>query len=52
MPVGVQIPPHKDLATEYGVSVITIKGRKVTHWRDYLDPVAVFDAVGWPAHHK
>ncbi|HEY2165050.1 MAG TPA: GntR family transcriptional regulator [Gemmatimonadaceae bacterium] len=24
MAVGVQIPPHKDLATEYGVSVITI----------------------------
>ena len=24
MPVGVQIPPHKELATEYGVSVITI----------------------------
>ena len=24
MPVGVQIPPHKDLAVEYGVSVITI----------------------------
>jgi hypothetical protein len=21
-------------------------------WRDYLDPVAVVDAVGWPAHHK
>jgi uncharacterized protein len=33
------------------VSVITIKNRKVTHWRDYLDPVAVFDAVGWPRHH-
>ncbi|KAG0293468.1 hypothetical protein BGZ96_002810 [Linnemannia gamsii] len=31
------------------VSVITIKDRKVTHWRDYLDPVAVFDALGWPA---
>jgi len=31
------------------VSVITIKDRKITHWRDYLDPVAVFDAVGWPA---
>jgi len=30
------------------VSVITIKDRKVTHWRDYLDPVAVFDAIGWP----
>ncbi|NUL06745.1 hypothetical protein HRW07_26635 [Streptomyces lunaelactis] len=23
--------------------------RKVTHWRDYLDPVAVFNAIGWPA---
>jgi len=34
------------------VSVITIKDRKVTHWRDYLDPVAVFDALGWPAHPK
>jgi ketosteroid isomerase-like protein len=30
------------------VSVITIKDRKVTHWRDYLDPVAV-DALGWPS---
>jgi uncharacterized protein len=31
------------------VSVITVKGRRVTHWRDYLDPVAVFQALGWPA---
>jgi ketosteroid isomerase-like protein len=31
------------------VSVITVKDRKVTHWRDYLDPVAVFQATGWPA---
>jgi len=31
------------------VSAITIKDRKVTHWRDYLDPVAVFNALGWPA---
>jgi uncharacterized protein len=31
------------------VSVITIKARKVTYWRDYLDPVAVFNAIGWPA---
>jgi ketosteroid isomerase-like protein len=30
------------------ISVITIKDRKVTHWRDYLDPVAVFKAIGWP----
>jgi ketosteroid isomerase-like protein len=31
------------------VSVLTIKDRKVTHWRDYLDPVAVFNAIGWPS---
>ncbi|MGC0417309.1 nuclear transport factor 2 family protein [Embleya sp. AB8] len=31
------------------VSVITIKDRQVTHWRDYLDPVAVFRALGRPA---
>lgn len=30
------------------VSVVTIKDGKVTRWRDYLDPVAVFDAAGWP----
>ncbi|WP_411142783.1 nuclear transport factor 2 family protein [Streptomyces sp. x-80] len=30
------------------VSVVTIKDRKVTHWRDHLDPIAVFDAQGWP----
>jgi uncharacterized protein len=30
------------------VSIITVKDNKVTHWRDYLDPVAVFDAAGWP----
>lgn len=28
------------------VSVITIHDRKVTHWRDYLDPLAVFSALG------
>ncbi|MFE9004369.1 nuclear transport factor 2 family protein [Streptomyces sp. NPDC007875] len=32
------------------VSVITIKDRKITHWRDCLDPAAVFDAIGRPAH--
>jgi ketosteroid isomerase-like protein len=30
------------------ISVLTIRDRKVTQWRDYLDPIAVFDAVGWP----
>ena len=28
------------------VSIITIRDRKVTHWRNYLDPLAVFDALG------
>jgi hypothetical protein len=32
------------------ISVLTISDRKVSRWRDYLDPVAVFDAVGWPSH--
>jgi ketosteroid isomerase-like protein len=31
------------------VSVLTITDRKVTNWRDYLDPVAVFDSLGWPS---
>src|ERR1019366_9335634 len=30
------------------VSIVTIKDGKVTRWRDSLDPVAVFDAAGWP----
>ena len=30
------------------VSIVTITDGKVTRWRDYLDPVAVFDAAGWP----
>jgi ketosteroid isomerase-like protein len=30
------------------ISVLTIIDRKVTRWRDYLDPIAVFDALGWP----
>jgi uncharacterized protein len=28
------------------ISVITIKDRKIVHWRDYLDPLAVFAAFG------
>jgi len=34
------------------ISVLTIEQRKVTRWRDYLDPVAVFDALGWPQRHR
>ncbi len=30
------------------ISVITITDRRITHWRDSLDPIAVFDALGWP----
>jgi uncharacterized protein len=30
------------------ISVLTLRDGEVVHWRDYLDPVAVFDALGWP----
>lgn len=30
------------------ISVITVRDREIVHWRDYLNPVAVFDALGWP----
>jgi len=30
------------------ISVLRLRDREVAHWRDYLDPVAVFDALGWP----
>src|ERR1700733_1747758 len=32
------------------ISVLTIADRKVSRWRVYLDPLAVFDALGWPSH--
>lgn len=40
----------KVVATDYSygnryISVVTIKDRKVTHWRDYLDPLRVFAAL-------
>jgi ketosteroid isomerase-like protein len=41
--VGTGVP----YANRY-ISVITIVDRRVVRWRDYLDPLAVFDAVGWP----
>jgi uncharacterized protein len=34
------------------VSVLKIVDRKIVQWRDYLDPIAVFDAAGWPQHHS
>jgi ketosteroid isomerase-like protein len=30
------------------VSIITVQDTKVVHWRDYLDPIAIFEATGWP----
>ncbi|PNG22011.1 nuclear transport factor 2 family protein [Streptomyces cahuitamycinicus] len=32
------------------VSVVTVRDRKVTHWRDYRDLIAAFDAQGRPQH--
>jgi len=28
--------------------VVTIKDRKIVHWRDHLDPLRVFAAIGGP----
>ncbi|MFJ2813150.1 MULTISPECIES: nuclear transport factor 2 family protein [unclassified Streptomyces] len=30
------------------VSVITVQDRRITHWRDYLDPLAVLEALQIP----
>jgi ketosteroid isomerase-like protein len=43
------VPTGTLYANRY-ISVLTIADRKVSQWRDYLDPVAVFDALGWPTH--
>lgn len=32
------------------ISVLTIKDGLVAKWRDYLDPLAVFNALGWPSN--
>jgi len=44
---GTAVPTGAPYRNRY-ISVLAIKDRKVTHWRDYLDPIAVFDALGWP----
>jgi ketosteroid isomerase-like protein len=44
---GHVVATQTDYSNRY-VSVLTLTDRKVTAWRDYLDPVAVFNAVGWP----
>ena len=45
---GRVVPTGAPYTNRY-ISVLTITDRKVIHWRDYLDPVAVFDALGWPS---
>jgi ketosteroid isomerase-like protein len=45
---GRAIPTGNAYGNHY-VSVLSIVDRKIVHWRDYLDPLAVFDAIGWPA---
>jgi uncharacterized protein len=44
---GRAVPTGAPYRNHY-ISVLTIADRKVSHWRDYLDPLAVFDALGWP----
>jgi len=46
---GRVVPTGAPYANRY-ISVLTITDRKIRRWRDYLDPVAVFDAIGWPSH--
>ena len=47
---GRAIPTGTAYSNRY-ISVLSIVDRKIAHWRDYLDPIAVFDAIGWPAAH-
>jgi len=54
IPTGAQRPVIIDSFPERGFSgyavtlSVTVEHGKVTRWRDYLDPVAIFDAAGWP----
>jgi ketosteroid isomerase-like protein len=45
---GRAIPTGNAYRNRY-ISVLSIVDRKIARWRDYLDPLAVFDAIGWPA---
>jgi glycerophosphoryl diester phosphodiesterase len=45
---GRAVPTGAAYGNRY-ISVLSIVDRKIVHWRDYLDPLAVFDAMGWPA---
>jgi uncharacterized protein len=45
---GHTVDGHRPYANKF-ISVITLRDRQIVHWRDYLNPIAVFDALGWPA---
>jgi hypothetical protein len=47
-PAGMVVPAGAPYGNRY-ISVLTLRDREIVHWRDYLDPVAVFDALGWPS---
>ena len=32
------------------VSIITVAGRKIVHWRDYMDPLAAWNALNPQSH--
>ena len=42
---GRAVATGRPYANHY-ISVVTIKDRKIIHWRDYLDPLRVFEALG------
>ena len=44
---GESVPTGRPYSNHF-VSIITVKSRKVARWRDYLDPIAIFEATGWP----
>jgi hypothetical protein len=46
LPVLPVLRPARRLTAAF--FVLTLRAGEVAHWRDYLDPVAVSDALGWP----
>jgi ketosteroid isomerase-like protein len=42
---GNSLITHKPYRNDY-ISVITITERKITHWRDYLNPLPALEALG------
>jgi uncharacterized protein len=42
---GRVVASGRDYSNRY-ISVVTIGDRKIVHWRDYLDPLRVFAALG------